>query len=457
MNIKKPRINDIPLALEENVEMQLPNAPLLIFKGDFQLFVFEKFIKVNGSLFFIWQPSLGVRLECTINQSESIGIHDFMLVEDFEIIIDKETSFKAFISRVTSNSNVLEAVIYEMPVFGNKSIPVDTIKFSIPNLKRIHGDAVRRELVSGQTNTSSRIVLTNKKFEFILDMRHGYKELSEILKKEGGHLPLYNGQLKKIKKNSSISYVEIDNQIRCLNCFLTFLNGRRVGAMLFKGEHENNNVWTDYRYYATENYQSTFSWSGPFIKSEIIGQLWKDFCEIWNDKENNQFLILAIKWYSEANMNEVSADTRLIMAQSTLELIYNWWIIEKEKLISEDDAKNLKAANKIKLVLSHLNLSYAIPNEYSELKNLMKLVNLNDGPNMIVYVRNCLVHSNSKKRQDVFNISPMARAEVVFLANWYIELSLLKILNYNGLYQRRTIGNEYVPWAKMEIFPKTIQ
>ena len=87
------------------------------------------------------------------------------------------------------------------------------------------------------------------------------------------------------------------------------------------------------------------------------------------------------------------------MAQTALELIYNWWIIEKKGLISGKDSESLSASNKLRLVLSQLNVSYSIPQGLSRLE---KYANDNqdiiDGPEVIVQIRNAIVSNLLGKR-----------------------------------------------------------
>jgi hypothetical protein len=65
-----------------------------------------------------------------------------------------------------------------------------------------------------------------------------------------------------------------------------------------------------------------------------------------------------------------------IMVQMTLELIYNWLIMERNKLILGNDAENIVAAGRIRLLLLHLKVPTAVP---AELTNLSAYVTANDG------------------------------------------------------------------------------
>jgi len=55
-----------------------------------------------------------------------------------------------------------------------------------------------------------------------------------------------------------------------------------------------------------------------------------------------------------------------------------------------------------------------------------------DGPEMIVLIRNAIVHSQEAKRKTLQSIPSIVYAEVLQLGIFYIEYILLKTLKYSG-------------------------
>ena len=163
-----------------------------------------------------------------------------------------------------------------------------------------------------------------------------------------------------------------------------------------------------------------------------------------------------IKWYVTANTSQISLDTGLIIAQSCLELIFNWWIVDQQGILEPgSDVDKMSAANKIRLVISQSNVTFEIPEEFHSLRTLMKFNNgsIKDGPSALVAVRNSLVHSNRNNRKKRLEISNEAKYQGIQLSLWYIELSLLNILGYKFKYSNRTTTSEiseYVPWIKID-------
>lgn len=224
--------------------------------------------------------------------------------------------------------------------------------------------------------------------------------------------------------------------------------------MFATGIFENSEVWCDYTSYFVDTFKNCTSWPQKF---SIIGiePIWEKFNEIWRDKENRNFLTSAIHWYVEANNNSGFSEGAIIMAQTALELIYNWWLIENKKLIVGKDSENINASNKIRLLLSQLEIDYSVP---SGLKNLKEFVDgeiqIQDACDAIVQIRNAIVHSQEEKRKKLSAIHFKVISEALELSIWYIEMSLLRILGFNGKYYNRTSKEfveskaiEFVPWS----------
>ena len=142
------------------------------------------------------------------------------------------------------------------------------------------------------------------------------------------------------------------------------------------------------------------------------------------------------------------------MAQTALELIYNWLVIERKKLIKGGDANNISAANKIRLLLSQLSINSEVPGSFSNLNELIQQSSeYSDAPDVIVQIRNAIIHSQMDKRNKITTLPLDLKYEVLDLCIWYIEMSILYILNYKGKYINRCNKNLYpsnrvekVPW-----------
>jgi hypothetical protein len=162
-------------------------------------------------------------------------------------------------------------------------------------------------------------------------------------------------------------------------------------------------------------------------------------------------LTTTIHWYVEANKVAGFAEGSIMMIQNALELLYNWIIVEKKKIIKGEDSKNLSASNKIRLLLTQMNLNLEIPATLTTLSSFSN--GKMDGPETLVYIRNAIVHSQEEKRKKLKALSPTTFSEALHLGLWYVELILLYTLSYTGKYQNRCLKNNFrteifVPWAE---------
>jgi hypothetical protein len=143
------------------------------------------------------------------------------------------------------------------------------------------------------------------------------------------------------------------------------------------------------------------------------------------------------------------------MSVNALELLYNWLIVEKNKLIIGKDSDNISLANKIRLLLNELNINNSVPENCSSLNSAMNKYKFYDAPDAIVQIRNAIVHSNHDKRMRFIDLDVKSKTDVKRICIWYIEISIIKILGYEGRYFNRTSKSNFLvstgdklPWDK---------
>lgn len=301
-------------------------------------------------------------------------------------------------------------------------------------------------------------------YEIILDKKYKYEDLKKILSQHGGYYILYNGRVVRKDKNK-INYEEVDSIFDKLHYFLSFFNGQPISALFLKGFTAQKEVWCDYTCYNVKPYKNVSYLRGlDNVKDRnkegeewrhVLSCLWTNYMELCKDPTTADFLEWTITWYTQTNNDFV--ETSIIVAQTALELIYNWYVVEKRKIIKGRDSENLSAANKIRLLISQFNINTAVP---SACKELQKAINgfdkTMDAPDGVVFIRNALVHSQESKREKLKKISFQAKYDALKICRWYIELCLLAILGYNGKYMNRCSDKsclEFVPWYQDSSHP----
>jgi hypothetical protein len=448
-------IKDIPPIIELPVEMDKANQIIEIYSGSFLLKNEKTKMLIDGKIEYHWFPQKGaIFTGSIISENESSFMSEDAL-DDYDLIIDDLVVGKCFIinRRISSSSDKaqIKGVFTKYAVIQDSSISVDSVTFAIPNLKSFIGVTVHKKFENSVSRSNSRLQFENKEYKVIIDKTIDYKNRLESLNSNGGYLLLYSGIISK--KNGSISLEKARVFFYCFDTFITFLNGRRISTTFHNGIFENNKVWSDFSNYSIDIHKTANSWT---LAHSINGlnELFQNFSSLWTDENDRNFLISAVHWYIEANNNSGYTEGSIIMAQTALELIYNWLLIEKNGLLVGRDSENINAANKIRLLLSHLKIDNNVPEAFNELQELVdSSTEYVDAPDVVVQIRNAIIHSQIEKRKKISALPFQTKYQALQLCIWYIEMSLLFILKYKGKYTNRCSKELYpgdreinVPW-----------
>lgn len=157
-------------------------------------------------------------------------------------------------------------------------------------------------------------------------------------------------------------------------------------------------------------------------------------------------LTAILHMYFEANM-VTFGETKIILTQSALESLAS---MQAERCMCETCfnffTNSINAENKIKWMLDYLHIPIDIPTEAEEVRDYLNsrgLAGPLNGVKAITYFRNAIIHANAKSLQRTFGTSAdpvpseKAKEKAITLGRMYIELAILHILNYKGMYTNR--------------------
>jgi hypothetical protein len=446
-------MKDIDDILDSPIQMVEANQPIIIFEGEFIIKDETRELKIIGKIQYNWVPDTGVIFYGKVIEKSITEIKDISSIEYVDVIANGTNIGKGIISNFNiSNEIEIKGVFQFQVITGDKTIAVDKLKFCIPNFRNFLGLSVKKITKTNHGSYRNRIILDNEKYTIIIDKCLNSKNLYDSVTNNGGFIILYSGEL-KVKKGA-LTFENSKEVIQCLNQFLCFLNGKRISALFIHGMYQDETIWCDYSNYYVDSYDTLPSWTNS-RSIENLNELWKVFSNKWNNKNDSDVLNTAIHWYLEANKNSGFVEGSIIMAQTALELLYNWYIVENKKLLLGKDSENINAANKIRLLISQLSIDYTVPKKFTALQSFLKSGKLIDAPEAVVQIRNAIVHSQEEKRTKLNKIDDNAKYEALQLCIWYIEMSLLKILDFKGIYSNRVSENnssngkcENVPWMK---------
>ena len=193
-------MKDIDDILESPIEMREANQPILIFEGIFIIKDETREIELDGKIQYNWSPNTGV-----VFYGKAIKVSKEIMkivneIEYFDVIANNENLGKGIISNFEINSEIIIKGVFQYKVItGDKSIPVDKLKFCIPNFRDFLGFPVKKITKTNQGSYKNRIILDNEKYSIIIDKCVDYKNLYSSVNENGGYIILYSGELKDRK------------------------------------------------------------------------------------------------------------------------------------------------------------------------------------------------------------------------------------------------------------------
>lgn len=431
--------DDIPLRIETKYKMSSPNEKILLYEGASELSNQKKKVVLeNTKIYYEWFPRLGAKVYFRKSFNKELSGRFFTNEDKYELIIEGLLVGRLILTDITIDDNYdCIGVLGPQTYLGEKSIECSEVSFVLPNMKSITGHSVKTKTEKGTSYSKSRINLEDGKYLIQIDKVEQEQEEYSKLRKQGGYLKTYDGLIKSAS-NKSISAKDIENLSKYLDLFFTFINGRRIASVLYSGCFDGDTNWIDISKKNISIYESSFSW---IPKNDVAGieMLWKNFREHCKNLESFDVISTVIHWYIESNNYSGAIEGSIIMSQSALELLYNYYIVESKRAIIGKDSESISASNKIRLLVSGIESI-----DLDNLGNLTELKNFTDNSDhfedvidSITFIRNSVVHSQKKKRIQLNKISYEVRLQALKMNLYLIELSLLHILSYKGKVRSR--------------------
>ena len=169
----------------------------------------------------------------------------------------------------------------------------------------------------------------------------------------------------------------------------------------------------------------------------------------WVNDDWREALHEVIYWYLNANHSSRGIDAGIILTQAAIERLSYEFSVKDRRLLTVNGFKDLWASDKFRLLFSSVNIPLDIPAETSELQRLAgnRQMNWIDAPHALTEIRNSLVHPEHRRRGQVSS----SYYEAWNLGLWYLEMGILAICGYSGIYgnrlKQRWVGQvEDVPW-----------
>lgn len=423
---------------------QRPNAP--IFLEDICI------THINGHL--LQEPCIArvvLRLSPTIvavieSERFPIGILDSRMELPFVVTVKDRCDIKVVRSslRVPGSANGTASgslVIYKAPctvIQPDKKI--SSVRFSVFNFPKFYGPGAKW-IDSKPLFTTD---LGHKNLRITLTEDVGFSENAKILDQDNGYAVTHTGLI-KYYDGSIFSVKEAEHILHGLRAFLSFVRGAGCGLILVKVTYpDGSETILEWGTSYTDPWKCGYDTWLPTItdRGNNISRVFPGFWDLFSDPDWKDVLFRAIDLY--LNSKSGPFHVGIILVQAALESLCCKIASPKQggstgEFLSES--------------IKTIGLCTTIPSSCRSLGNFFKDCTRvgGDGPKAITELRNDLVHAKKN-----YGDSAEAQMDALRLGQWYIELILLKTINYRGRYRNRLAfaGEspfEIVPWAKRDV------
>jgi hypothetical protein len=435
-----PAPNASPFTLPEERE------PILLHDGDLELRYSDRTVGGCGriELFLLPTPRFGFFLEnvpvsLDAESAGELGVPG--LAGSLEAVVgDSRFGLSGFMSGSTQGS-----------AGDRDSLSIAEVRFLVANLPFFIGESLRapRSLPEGgKVDTYWRGRLTFRAADWLidLDLRVDQEAVYAQLREQGGFEITHVGVLRR-ENGTPFSGGDAEEILDVLGDFLGLACGAWAPPIAAVGLGEDDQlVWLELKRRWTSPWRSHLR-AFDFHKHEL-NDAFACYLACRNDPTWKEPLRVATQIYVEAN-GPITADTSLVLAQSVLELITWVRFVDELGTRQAKDFDGLMPSERLRELLAWLEVDARIPPQQTALAREAANQDWNDGPHAIGAMRNALIHPRQRER--LLRTPIMARIELQELALWYVELALLRLIDFNGLYFNR-LGEkatgivEPVPW-----------
>jgi hypothetical protein len=232
----------------------------------------------------------------------------------------------------------------------------------------------------------------------------------------------------------------------------SFARGSRCGATLpVAFDTRGRAAWSHWSAGWIQGIEGGWSWLDE-AHPEQLAELFPAFMWRWLDPYWQRVLRLAIRYYVETNV-PTTIELAVALAQVVLEMLsHSWLVVERQvKSDTEFNRGRHRTTTNIRDMLEDMGIPVAIPERLSALAAWKPRGHALDGPWAVVEIRNDMIHARPQPSSHPVDYGP--RVDAWKLATWYVELAILRICGYRGVYRDRVRGEPYigtvdaVPWA----------
>ena len=326
--------------------------------------------------------------------------------------------------------------------------PLHSVRFGLinfPDFIQPHSAGAQTE-EEARRNQEALWAIQLKGDPWLVDLRPvGNREhVHRSLKDQRGFALTHWGNVTRLD-GEAFSIESVRPLMKALRDFFSFARGVKCGITLVKGLGEaGETVWEEWGVTEVQPWKGYRSCL-DLHNGAALGDLFAGFFRYFRALPRDSKTQLALEWYLQSNAQE-APHTSMILNQAALERLAGETVGDRKEEKIGCRTKREQPGRWIARALCKVEVDTRIPPSLGEA--LGKAKSFEHGPHALVYLRDGLVHGEMKDGIP----SPQAQIQARNLGLWYVELLLLKLVCYSGVYSNRLASRwdgefETVPWA----------
>jgi len=394
--------------------------------------------------------SLDIRTEIPLDLYEYFSLISSM--SSTKSIILNGLKISAFVSQVSSSSDEKAIITFTpnqepIPLFGDDESKMSKVIFHLFDFKDRKGTSRKVIRSENSAYTLGVTELASPKWKVEL---HEIKSAEKSDSKKNRYPTLTHVCILHRRDGSEFDGKTARQMMLDLRLFFTFSQGFFCSPVMPVGfDNNERQVWAEGSS-PDPNVKNSMSWFDPY-NSEQLARLFPHFMVKLEDERWWDTFHSIIYWYSRSNNTSGSGiDTGIILTQIAIERLAYEFAFDNPKCNGFKDFCEIKnPSDRFRYLFTLLDIPLEFPTNFTKIKKISSQEGIRDGPYFLTAVRNSMVHPDNKRRglfKDLYY-------DAWRLGMWYLELSILRICNYEGSYanrlrQERHIGEvEEVPWC----------
>ena len=385
----------------------------------------------------------------------------------FQVLHDSPETHRLLVDALLQNEPVAirlkTGIQVQVMPYGTSLVPVDGSVVALDTGEPLHSvhfglinfpDFMKQGAVESFISDDGRKVhRVSKKIQlsgppWLVEIRavDNIEQVRKSLSQQRGYGLTHRGTVRR-SDGKSFSKESVQSIIEALTLFCSFSRGAYCGLTLLTGTNQaGESVWEQWGVSNVETwkvYRSWFDVQNGQILEDVFPGFWTQYQGFQQDDRTR----IALEWYLESNAQK-ALHSSIVLSQAALERLS--FLQVGKRLTARQMRRTYRETEGewIARALGQLSVDCKIPPSCTALEQLRRANGFDHGPHTIVEIRNDLIHQDMS--HGILSVDVYRQARTLGL--WYVEMLLLRLFDYHGIYANRLTQQwrgevEPVPWA----------